>query len=309
MIDWRTARAAAVAGLAFGLWTVPIGTVGFAPWIFGLALLCGLPHGGLDHVISNRWRGWRGLWGQVRFHGAYLVSMVGIVIGWFLAPSAALMVFLVASAWHFGETDVMHLQRARGRVWIILSRGALVVFAPILAHPTQTIEFLSVVTSADAQQVLGVLEGFGYPLAWGLFAGHLGILFATLGRSSDVLKGAGEAIALACLMILTDPLVSVPVYFIVWHTPDHFAAAYTGTALSTASLRQVMTEVTPRALGGFGLIAGLSFWLDPSLWPLATVWGISALTLPHAFVVHYGLGHPVPQPATVLRVSDGEHSM
>ena len=32
------------------------------------------------------------------------------------------------------------------------------------------------------------------------------------------------------------------------------------------------------------------------MWAMATVWAISALTLPHAFIVHYGLGSPISVP-------------
>ena len=288
--DWRAKRAAFTLATALGLWLVPLGSVGFGPWVLGLALLVGLPHGGLDHIISNRWKGWRGLWGQIRFHVAYLVSMIGIVVGWFVAPSAALMVFLAASAWHFGETDVMHLRGARGRRGVIVTRGALVVLAPMLARPQLTIEFLSSVTGANTAQVLGFLDGLGYPMAWGLLAAHLGALYATLGASEDSKRAALDAVALAALMILGGPLLGIPLYFILWHTPDHFIAAHTGTSLSTRSVGAVITALLPRTVGGVALIGGLLWWLDASLWPLATVWTISALTLPHAFVVHYGLG-------------------
>ena len=97
MHSWRTLRAVLTAIVAVTMWFIPVGGATLAPWVIGAALLAGLPHGGLDHLISKRWNGWKGFVGQIRFHSAYLFSMVGILIGWFFAPSAALLVFLASA--------------------------------------------------------------------------------------------------------------------------------------------------------------------------------------------------------------------
>ena len=83
----RRLRAGALMVVGVAIWLSGLDPNEWGPWMFGIALLVGLPHGALDHVLAEHWRGWRGLKGQVRFHIAYLASMIGILAAWFLHPT------------------------------------------------------------------------------------------------------------------------------------------------------------------------------------------------------------------------------
>jgi beta-carotene 15,15'-dioxygenase len=72
-----------------------------------LILSTGIPHGALDHLIQKRTDE-----KSSKKHNfmLFLVKYIGIMLVylslWLMSPSLGLLLFLVISAWHFGETDV-----------------------------------------------------------------------------------------------------------------------------------------------------------------------------------------------------------
>lgn len=72
-----------------------------------LILLTGIPHGALDHLIQeatdkrlNRNYSFAG------FITKYILIMAVYAMAWFWFSGLSLLIFLLISAWHFGETDL-----------------------------------------------------------------------------------------------------------------------------------------------------------------------------------------------------------
>ena len=72
-----------------------------------LILLTGIPHGSLDHLIqeANDKRQNR-VYDFAKFIVKYLLLMAVYGLAWYWFSGISLMVFLIISAWHFGETDL-----------------------------------------------------------------------------------------------------------------------------------------------------------------------------------------------------------
>ena len=69
-----------------------------------LLLLLGIPHGAIDNILYQRSRQISNL----KFIGVYLV-FVGLNIAfWLLLPSLAYLLFLLLSAYHFGQSQFSH---------------------------------------------------------------------------------------------------------------------------------------------------------------------------------------------------------
>jgi len=78
----------------------------------GGLLIVGIPHGALDHLtgfISKKNTI------SLKFILIYLSLMVPVFLIWIWKPSFALLLFLIYSSWHFGQTDFQH--------WGIKSKG------------------------------------------------------------------------------------------------------------------------------------------------------------------------------------------
>ncbi len=268
----------ALIGAALAVLQPSVDTWGAA--VLGAALLAGLPHGAADHATVRRaW--WAG--GQVGFHVAY-VLIVGLVVAlWGLSPAAALLLFGATSVWHFGESDLLHVPGAPAAK---LTRGLLLLVAPLLLQPEPAVEILGDLSGLPLEPAS--LGGLGPALAASIAGAHalsLGIVAHQRGWAWSTLRTELAAAAAVGLLVLGGgPVLGVALYFVLWHTPDHFRTL-------GLPLREMVPTVLPRTLLAAAAVTGLALTLDPGHWPLAVMLGISALTLPHALVVHLAVAN------------------
>tara|TARA_B110000240_G_C13509931_1_gene458696 strand:+ start:174 stop:1070 length:897 start_codon:yes stop_codon:yes gene_type:complete len=64
-------------------------------------LLFGIPHGAIDHIIFFKKRQLT----KLKFYLVYIGLIVGFVLMWHIAPILSLILFLLISAFHFGESQ------------------------------------------------------------------------------------------------------------------------------------------------------------------------------------------------------------
>lgn len=63
--------------------------------------MIGVPHGALDNVIFLREKNW----GHIKFYSVYIGMMLAYVATWFFLPKISLALFIVLSAYHFGQSQ------------------------------------------------------------------------------------------------------------------------------------------------------------------------------------------------------------
>ena len=72
-----------------------------------LILLTGIPHGALDHLIQESTdKKFNRVYDVKKFVFRYLLIMLLYALAWYWFSELSLIVFLLISAWHFGETDL-----------------------------------------------------------------------------------------------------------------------------------------------------------------------------------------------------------
>jgi Brp/Blh family beta-carotene 15,15'-monooxygenase len=72
-----------------------------------LILLTGIPHGALDHLIQEATdKRLNRNYNFTEFITKYVLIMAFYAVAWFWFSGLSLLVFLLISAWHFGETDL-----------------------------------------------------------------------------------------------------------------------------------------------------------------------------------------------------------
>lgn len=92
-----------------------------APLIIASIALLGIPHGALDlHIIGATSS-------SIREVVVYLTGIALVVLAWYIAPALMLVVFLLNSAWHFGDCDLQHVHRWRTAASLIYGCAILVV--------------------------------------------------------------------------------------------------------------------------------------------------------------------------------------
>ncbi len=119
-------------------------------WIFFAAtiLIAGIPHGALDHIVAKQNSNLQNhSFSNTRFYLTYVSRMALYGICWYFFPSFALLLFIVLSAFHFGETDLSLPISIHKRSAIVLQTnyGLLIVLVLLLTHAQEVLAILTII--------------------------------------------------------------------------------------------------------------------------------------------------------------------
>ena len=258
-----------------------------------LVAVVGLPHGAADHRFA-RWKlepvlgpAW-----LPAFLAGYVVAGSAVVWGWFYAPAGTLVLFFLASAWHFGREDP---QLFYGPQWLqklfMFARGGLPIWIPLLFQKEEVIGTLVVI----APHGLGSRGDSALIFLSALSLGMLVVVFAywmlqvatatrSTGRKRRVLALDSMLIAsFAMLFAVSSPLISFLVYFCGWHSACGLARLRRELG---ESWLQLAGSLAPMTVTAAGLIAVLWWWylgaqLESGSLIRTTFVGLSAVAMPH----------------------------
>ena len=197
------------------------------PWIISLVVV-GMPHGAADLALSRgAFRGWTlcGVW------VAYLAAMVSVAVVLLGASRMALIIFAAMSCWHFGAARRASAgERLAGgaSLWGIVAHGCVVLAMPLAAWPAATRDAATdLVTLVAGHQAATAVVTETEVRTAGLVLAALTVLAgAAAGVASagdpetrrDWRHGVLELAVIAGLGWFTEPLFSVGLYFLVWHS-------------------------------------------------------------------------------------------
>ncbi|MBL0882158.1 MAG: Brp/Blh family beta-carotene 15,15'-dioxygenase [Chitinophagaceae bacterium] len=116
-------------------------------------LIAGIPHGALDHTVAKQNSTLQNRsFSSIRFYFTYLSRMLLYGICWYFFPSFALLLFIVLSAFHFGETDLPLPFSVTKKSTILLQTnyGLLIVLVLLLTHSSEVLPILSIIEKQNA---------------------------------------------------------------------------------------------------------------------------------------------------------------
>ena len=204
------------------------------PWLASLVVV-GLPHGAADLAVTRR----IGRGSVARVFAVYIACMAAAFMLLVAAPVPLIALFAALSVWHFGmgHADGQAPPVASGlraQIRAAVARGAPVLGVPLAAWPVETagvvVRLVTLVGSAGQVVRADAVFAPGAIRLVGLGLVALGaIALATeawitrrvpgaLRRSLDTAVDVG---VIALLGAAADPLLSVGVYFLVWHAWRH----------------------------------------------------------------------------------------
>jgi Brp/Blh family beta-carotene 15,15'-monooxygenase len=284
------------------------------------AVLLGMPHGAVDHLVLMRLAGGSGdgfsgkllKWARVLAPYLALIALYGLV--WFFLPRVALIFFLALTIFHWGQADVADLlrtgkarylgDRPRLRATATLLRGALPILGPLLFFPEAFAQTVALILGRFETLDAGAFALFFQPetrallaiLLGGLFLGYYGRVIQLAGVRSVSRDLAGSA-AVLTFFALVPPLAAIAFYFLFRHSLRHldrlrvffheYSAALGEGARAFGRLWLATVPMTALALV---LMVPLYFLAPNQPATVAETLGlylvlISLLTLPHAWVV------------------------
>ncbi len=242
-----------------------------------IAALCllsvGVLHGSFDELLARKVIPQS----RVKFYLSYLAAAATMLLSLYLSPSLTLCAFLLLSAFHFGEEELLTMQAPRV---VALVRGASYFTPALLLHPQQVAPILS-----EMGVVLPtLLYAKALPLCLTLFA--FDFLYASSQRSLNW-KLQIETWCFWLIALVAHPLVSFSIYFTLKHSREHLHVLLRQWLCGQAK-GKVFLQASPVVLVT-SLGCGSFYFLSGSL--SAAVLGqvfvaLAALSLPHAYLVH-----------------------
>jgi Brp/Blh family beta-carotene 15,15'-monooxygenase len=260
---------------------------------FSLIALVGIPHGAIDHIIFLEGNEKPSV---PRFIGIYVLVMSIYALLWYLCPTFSLLIFLLLSAYHFGQSQFAdigvqnkYLDGVLYFTWGTSVLTALIVYN----HP----EILTL--SADSSDMQSLMVLFDKDTQQGLFVISLVstvllLFYYTLKDKID-LQRLGKELYMLGLIHLTfyafPTLIGFTLYFVILHSLKVMGQEYdylknVRKRLSLVGFIKMLLPLSLVSYAGMALLIYLAYiGILPLSYPLLGFVLISLITLPHAFVM------------------------
>ena len=275
-LRWLSARYPIAVGalvvyvLAFGPPSVYVQSLAAALGI----VFFGLPHGAVDTLVAHKLKMTLNPLRLFAFLVVYL-GLAGLAVAfWLAAPTAALLTFLLISAWHFGgdwSPTILGFDR-------FIVGVALLCSTTLLHQDDVAIVFASLISTADANL-----------LASSMFAVACTLLpvAACLPFKPEIRSTAPRVPIIATLTaaLALPPLLFFLAYFCWYHSPKHLEESLSG--MRNLPVPRVLRTIVGNMLVAVPVMATASHFthiaehLVQSAWLQFGFIGLFALTVPH----------------------------
>src|SRR3989339_217421 len=237
----------------------------YIQWVFFsvVIIITGIPHGALDHEVAKQSSNLNNqVFSAKKFHAKYLFSMLLYGIVWYVFPTVSFYLFLLISAFHFGETDLPIDSPKVPLLGVLLqvSYGLLILFIILFVH---------------IDTVLPIIQKIN------IFSPGL----------INYLQGQHIALLAISGLILPLPLCFI-IYFGLWHSItslENIRQHLSKTKKEKLSWKSLMIQCVPLTaislVGLFSIIFFLDLTNNINLVIMGLFIGISILTLPHQEVM------------------------
>lgn len=262
---------------------------------FGILLLTlGIPHGAVDHAVAQQLAVAKAQpFSLRRFIAQYLMQMALYAALWYFFPTLSLLLFLVLSAWHFGESDVQPAPSHLAWKTTQFTLGSLLLYFILMRQPELTGDILQSITQGHARAVAVWTWLSTHSLAvYGVLLAALGCATWSAQRFAPMaipLKRWGYLTALLMVMYFLPLLPAFALYFGGWHALNtfHHMANFMGHTAGIAKLWKAALPFTLLAFV-FLILTGVVWFTtlahhDPI--PVLFIF-IALITLPHLVVMN-----------------------
>lgn len=239
-------------------------------------LTAGLTHGALDHLTDARVSDTKSL---LRFVTGYLLKGGLLGLTWIFLPDLALFLFILYSAWHFGQSDFKEWSmKENGSAFLW---GLVVLSSPLLMHWDETLWVLGQIEGLES---LPVLMDTDKSIVEGIAIGILltGLTLALLSRSKMMLLTLSYILLCTWLPLL----ISFGIYFVAQHSLNGWRHLQKGLKKDYKSL---WIQSLPFSIAGALII--LLFILGGTTDHVGVFFILlSCISIPHVLSMHHFYG-------------------
>ena len=236
-------------------------------------ILVGIPHGALDHVLESRGK-------KPDFSFAFIAKYLGLMalmLGiWKLFAPLGLLLFLLYSAWHFGESDFKEIGLKASVSSFMWGIGLL---AAILFTHLEELNIFLPHFKLNAFYIPNAFFGLN-PIELGLVI--LGFIIWVFSYANPVYAGLRKVLYILVIGCFLPLLVAFGLYFIGHHSVNGWGHLRKGLAYTNTDLWKT---AWPFSLGAFALIGGFLWMSDSGVtayWAQFFVF-LSCVSFPHVW--------------------------
>lgn len=244
--------------------------------VLGSAIaLLGIPHGAVDHHMMGG-KGGRRTADVLRY-----VAAIALVISvWLISPLVMLMLFLVNSAWHFGDCDVPNAGRLHWLRASVYGASVLVLLVDPRSAAVRIIIEELLRTPLDAQMFVG-LESYR------IAAAVMVMIIPAMVSVPVIRQRLIRSTIIVALAFTVDSLLAFTWYFTIVHalTSMNDLRHHLGGRFPW-SWRELIVAALPLSLVSYIGIGLATLFLPQTSGLVALFIALSALTLPHSVLFH-----------------------
>ena len=250
-------------------------------------LFFGVPHGAIDHKIHLKFSKKSNV---RKFILIYVSVGLAFLLWWLLMPLKALLIFIILSAYHFGQELIEDIAETPKNPILNLIWGLIVLVSPIIFKFNELLPTLNFIGSQSISpipknlQIITVLAihlvGYVY-LVYLLFRGVIHkVAFVRLILFSIYLLGS---------YLLLPFIVAFALYFVLFHSINAMRHQFFWMKDRSIDYTFIifLKDLSPFTLLTIVGLSGLIYYLNPDDWSVFFTYFfvfISLLTLPHAML-------------------------
>ena len=250
----------------------------------------GVSHGAIDNVLFEA----KGKKENLRFISKYLLVAILLGVVWFFSPNMAFILFLITSAYHFGQSQFVEYSLHNHWSQITYSVWGTVLLSALLYFNQE--ELIELSTSSLSQiSSLTILVDKSEILFFGSLASFVILMFLLKQKhqiSWNNLLLEFYVLALICLSFkLLTVIIGFTLYFIILHSLRVLIHEYKycmdkGLIKSNLNFTLLLMPFTIISLFGVAICIGALYLFDMSFAiPFVLVILTSCVTVPHTLVM------------------------
>jgi Brp/Blh family beta-carotene 15,15'-monooxygenase len=241
--------------------------------------LAGLPHGAADAWLAQRVGIIRNTKDLFTFLVSYTFVAMSIIFAWMISPSISLAIFLIISAWHFGDDERLGLS-----LFTRFCSGVIIVSSPLLLHNKEVLSLYEILIGNYANNVLDsqiilFITSCGY------------LIYNTIRSFNDMrtVRNISNIMLYVILSCIITPILYFTIYFCCAHSFQHMSRIWDMTTTKNRSKFLIAVTLLTTLVIVFALV--IYFWLIRSGINFEIVnikvlfVGLAALAVPHILLI------------------------
>lgn len=277
-------------GLVF-LWIIKDNETLLLGWFLLVMATMGIPHGAIDHLLYHRKAGSKS--GFQKFLLLYLGIMLTYLVCWVYLPITALILFLIMSAYHFGQANFIHVKVERYKSLLYLSTGFFYLAVILFGDFGRTSDILGPMVDIQMFQPYAIGSIFLLLLSSSFFIVQL--------TSRKKYFYIAELVVLGFCLFQMPLLLAFITYFGFWHALPSLIKEFSSLSFDGSKnkflsfVKQLLPFSLISMLGISFILIFLGDWLSERELTLLFFVMVSLISAPHIWVMNMFLENPSKQ--------------